>query len=324
MQHRMETRELFMLDGPDGLIHGTYHKPDNDSSERTSKRSEQNRVGMLFLNGLAATRAANGDVVAYWADALAERGYPSFRLDLPGCGDSEGDPPTEWLRFINRGGYASIASNAIQELVSRFNLSGVVILGHCAGAVSAVYTAAASHRCKGIVLIDPYFYVPQSERRRVRKQLSQWAEENRIAGVLSDVYGEFKKTVLSVCSNVFPDNANIPLLRCWKEIASTGMPIAILKRPERKTSSDNSKLREFDYLKYILKLAGRRSRVAVKLVEGTNHSFANRLGRTTVLQHTEQWLDDYFPLAACRDSAMNSVRPESSNRKIAVEIAGSF
>jgi hypothetical protein len=53
---------------------------------------------------------------------------------------------------------------------------------------------------------------------------------------------------------------------------------------------------EFDYLQHALKLAGRKSRVSVRVAEGANHSFANRLGREAVRVHTETWLDEFFPL----------------------------
>src|SRR5271170_7820384 len=142
MKETIETRELVVLDGLDVIIRGTYHKTYYDGFGAQSNLIERNRIGVLFLNSISPTRAAHGDSAVYWADSFAERGYPSFRLDLPGFGDSEGDPPTELLGFINQRGHASIASVKIRELVTRFNLSGVVIVGQCADGVLALYTAA--------------------------------------------------------------------------------------------------------------------------------------------------------------------------------------
>ncbi len=296
MNETIEARELFILDGLDVVIRGTYHKTYDDNSVSKSNRIEQDRVGVVFLNGLRATRAGHGDAAVYWADSFAEHGYPSFRLDLPGHGDSEGDPPTEWIDFINQGGDASIASAKIRELAARFNLSGVVIVGQCAGAVSAIYTAAAIRGCKGLVLLNPYFNLPQTISSKIRGQLNIWAKQSRLGGLLSSIYGHLKAMRLFLRGNALPENANFPLLRHWKELASTGLPILILKSSGPKTLGTKPKVGEFDYLKYILGLAGRRNQVVVKVMNGANHTFANRLGRVTVRLYTEQWLKACFPV----------------------------
>jgi hypothetical protein len=62
---------------------------------------------------------------------------------------------------------------------------------------------------------------------------------------------------------------------------------------------------EFDYLEHVLKIAGPRSEVTVKLAEGTDHSFANLLGRKAVEQHTEDWLRSHFPLADKQHSSQS-------------------
>ena len=153
MNEGTETRQLITLRGLGGVVRGTYHRPHGE-------RSEARRTGVLILNSLSPTRAAAGDSAVYWAESLARSGYPAFRLDMPGFGDSDGNPPPDLLKFINTGGYGPIASSLMRELSERFSLSGVVVVGLCAGAVSALYTAAASKECRGLVLMDPYFYLP--------------------------------------------------------------------------------------------------------------------------------------------------------------------
>src|SRR5580698_10178202 len=132
LKNAIETRELITLDGLGIVLRGTYHKtPQVDLNKRKC-------IGVLFLNSLSPTRAATGDSAVYWADSFAEYGYPSFRIDLPGFGDSDGDTPTDLVNFINTGGYTSVVALKIKELVERFNLLGVVMVGHCSGAVSAL------------------------------------------------------------------------------------------------------------------------------------------------------------------------------------------
>jgi pimeloyl-ACP methyl ester carboxylesterase len=315
MNEMVETRELIMLDGHGVIIRGTYHKAHDDNPDTQLNLLRRDRVGVVFLNGLTATRAGHGDAVVYWADSLAERGYPSFRLDLPGHGDSEGDPPTEWLGLINMGGYASIASATIRELAARFNLSGVVIVGQCSGAVSAIYTAAAIRECVGLVLLDPYFHLTQSISPQVRGQLHLWALQSRLGGALRKIYGLLKEICLFFRGNVPPENANVPLLRCWKEVASSGRPILILKAPSVKADGMKLRVGEFDYLKYVLGLAGRTSQVVVKVLDGADHAFASRPGRTAVRQNTEQWLNTFFPLIEYEQGVVSTLGSERDGNR---------
>jgi len=310
MKEATETRELIELDALDVVVRGTYHKTHDGNSGSWAHGIGQDRLGVVFLNGLGATRAGQGDAVVYWADSFAANGYPSFRLDLPGHGDSAGDPPAESLGFINQGGYASVVATTIRELKTRFNLSGVVVVGQCSGAVSAIYTAAATKECMGLVLLDPYFHLPLKLDSKIRGRLNIWAMKNPVGSFLSSVYGRLKQVRLLLRGDVPPENANFPLLRHWKELASTGLPILIFKAPRRKTTGIKPKVGEFDYFKFILSLTGRKGRVVVKMMNGANHTFANRLGRAAVRQHTEQWLTEWFPWIKHEQDTVNVPCPE--------------
>src|SRR5271170_6877044 len=224
MQATIEARELITLDGLGVRVRGTYHKTVLKAWDSHQETRQQNPIGVLFFNSLSLPRAATGDSAVYWADSFAEYGFPSFRIDLPGLGDSNGDIPPELLDFINAGGYATIASAKIKELVERFGLSGVVVFGHCAGATSAIYAAASCVECKGLILMDPYFHVPQAVRPKMRRHLSDWALRSRLGRACSNVYDRLRNLRLSLRRNAPPGNANKSLLSRWKEVASTGLP----------------------------------------------------------------------------------------------------
>jgi pimeloyl-ACP methyl ester carboxylesterase len=314
MDQAIEGRELITLDRDGVIVRGTFHKPRTSGSDSEPGAGTVNRIGVVFLNSLSLPRAATGDSAVYWAEAFADCGYPSFRLDLPGLGDTAGDIPLELLNFINAGGYASITAFKIDEMVERFHLSGVILVGHCAGAVSAIYAASAgSEKCKGLVLLDPYFHLPQAIRPKVRQGLSDWALKSRIGGALSNIYDRVRDALLILRRNALPRNANFDLLSRWKEVASTGLPILFLKAPARKAPGTKPRVGEFDYLKYVLGLAARNGKVVVELIEGTDHSFANRVGRAAVGRHTERWLTSYFPLG--EEVAVTVLRSEADNSK---------
>ena len=285
MNAATETREIVTVTVGEISLRGTYHRSDSPADQSGSKRT-----GVLFVNAGFLPRASIGDSAVYLADSLAQCGYPSFRFDLTGLGDSDGDVPAPLLDFMNSGGYAPILSATVRELVERFSLSGLIIFGHCGGATSALFSAAITKECTGLILLDPYFFLPV-ERTKVRAELSHWVSRDRFGALASAVYHFLKHVRLLLRRNRPPSNANLPLIGCWKQLASAGLPILVLKAPALKTRGTKPRVGEFDYLGYLQALAGRNSRIAIEFIESTDHSFANLQGRTAVRHHTEQWLN---------------------------------
>jgi pimeloyl-ACP methyl ester carboxylesterase len=312
MKQSIEGRELITLDRVGPAVRGTYHR----SRDTNTDANEQKRVGILYLNSLSLPRASTGDSAVYWAESIAESGYPSFRIDLPGLGDSDGSLPVGLLDFINSGGFAGATSDKVKELVERFNLSGVIIVGHCAGIVSALFAVEKCTECRGLVLMDPYFHLPQAVRPKLRQTLSSWALRSKMGRIASNVYDQLRKFYRSLRGSRPPSNANFELLRCWKVVASTGLPILLLKAPARKAFGAKPRAGEFDYLQYVLKLAGRRSQVTVKFVEGTDHSFANKVGRSAIRKYTENWIKVHFPMEERIDPLVSHLRHEINSDEL--------
>jgi pimeloyl-ACP methyl ester carboxylesterase len=284
MQETIETRELFTLNGLGAIVRGTHHRT-------CGQVPGSEHIGVVILNSLSPTRAGAGDSAVCWGDSFAKYGYPVFRLDLPGFGDSEGNPPAELLKVINSGGYGPSAAVLIKELSQRFNLSRVVVMGLCAGALSAIYTAAASKECKGLVLLDPYFQLPLPPKSWLWQKLTGRFSRSAPGRMIENAFGRLTDVRLRLSRNPLPENSNVLLLNCWKLVASKGLPILLFKAPSIKARGE-----EFDYLRYILEQAGSNSRVEVKVITGAGHTFSTRSGKTAVQQHTEVWLDANFPL----------------------------
>lgn len=297
MLRSVESRELFTLGDARPVVRGTYHRAYDNSTIQEATCALPSRIGVLFLNGLFANRSSNGDAAVYWASHLAQLGYPSFRIDLPGSGDADGDPPEDWLGYINDGGYAPVVTAAIGEIVRRFELAGIVLAGHCAGAVTTIYAAAGNRQCRGVIVMDPFFHLARVESPTLRRRLNLWARKSRIGSTLSRMFDTAKQLRVTLTQSELPANANVALLRCWKRILSLGVPVLILKAPKRGSSGVKPRLGEFDYYQYLISLAGRASRVTIAVMEGANHSFSNEQGRSEVQQAIGRWLKDNFQLS---------------------------
>jgi pimeloyl-ACP methyl ester carboxylesterase len=298
MINRIGTRELITLDGPDTILRATYHKVRGEDSRVQAASADRARLGILFLGSLSPTRAATGDSAVYWADSFAKSGYPSFRLDLPGFGDSDGDPPARLLEFIETGSFASIVSAKAREIVERFGLSGVILVGLCAGAVSAIFGAKATKECRGLILIDPYFHLPLGKRSKIWEKLTGRISRSSLGRAIDWLRNRLKAYWVLFTGSRPPSNANFVLLNCWKDVASEGLPIILFRAwPGFKQRG------EFDFINYILKLAGRRNKVVIKVIEGAGHTFSDRVGKYAVREHVENWLAANFAPSRVRASA---------------------
>jgi hypothetical protein len=182
----------------------------------------------------------------------------------------------------------------VKEITERFGLSGLVVVGLCSGAVSAIYTAAGSKECKGLVLMDPYFHLPLKKNSELWEKLTGRISRSVIGLLIRNSYDHLKGLLLR---NRAPANANFALLNRWKELTATDLPILIFKAPSFKPRGE-----EFDYFAHILNLASAKARVTVRMIEGAGHTFSNRVGRSGVCQHTEQWLAESFSLAEAEPS----------------------
>lgn len=315
MKAAIEAREVITVGAGGMRLRGTYHKPQYEKSDSTLNPDEMNRIGVLFLSGGVLPRAAIGDSAVYWADWLAKCGFRSFRFDLPGLGDSDGDlSKTEigFLSLVNAGAYSPAVSGIADHLVERFNLRGVVVIGHCSGAVTALYSAAANERIKGLILLDPYFHAEQEREiqdvllswhlRIIRKLSGDGSAQSYLRAVklhscIREIYRRRKYIRLLDRRKKLPSTANLPLIRCWNQLASTGLRMLVLRSPSLTPKSG-----EFDYIGHLQSHLDRDCGISVKLIEGATHTFAERHGQEAVRKHTEQWLSAFVSLTRCAES----------------------
>ena len=292
MNVKAEARELITLMVDGIVLRGTYHRPRSRAGDSDVQASN---VAVVFLNSLSSPRSLIGDSAVYWAESFASEGFPCFRVDLPGLGDSEGDRPNDLIRFTNEGGYGKAAAAVVKQLAQSRNLSGVVLFGHCAGATTALYAASECKECTGLILMDPYFNLPKALTSSLRPELVNWARRSKIGAILRALYDRVREIPGTIGKGGLPANANFSLLTRCKRVAATGLPILILRAPQPPVAGGNTlKAGAFDYLAYVLGLATHARQFTVKAIAQTDHSFANQAGRLAVRRCAEVWLNDYF------------------------------
>ncbi len=109
---------------------------------------------VIILNAGLLHRVGPNRLSVEIARRLAAQGYPSFRFDMSGVGDSE--LVEGGLLYIERSRQDVIESmDALEELmeVRRF-----VVMGLCTGAYNAFRAALIDERVSGCVLMDGYSY----------------------------------------------------------------------------------------------------------------------------------------------------------------------
>jgi len=325
MKRTTATREIIETTIGENHIRGTYHLP--SPCEPQTKGHGRNSIGVLFVNPGVLPRAATGDSAVYWADSFAKCGYPSFRFDLPGLGESDGDLPNKVIDFqckVNEGEYAPALSGIIDFLVDRYTLAGVVVLAHCAGAVSALYAGSTNAAIKGLVLLDPYFYLQQSFSKRnlmshwhmrLIRQIEDANDQTVVSGfraarvkvflLTRGLYLFLKGIRLRALPAGLPGNANLPLIRCWNKLVSGRVPILVLR-----ASMSTSKPGEFDYFGYLMPASSPNNRLAGAMIEGATHSFGEISAREAVRKFSETWLREFFPQT--QDVSRESYRERSN------------
>jgi pimeloyl-ACP methyl ester carboxylesterase len=301
---KIESRELFTLDAGGIDLRGTYHKPD-EARARYVGATGKHRTGIVFANALSTPRSGNGDSVVYWASAFAGLGYPSFRLDLPGLGDSRGEIPNDLIAFIYQGGYSLVFARKLNELAERYNVAEFVIAGHCTGSTNAVYAASENAMCKGLILLDPYFSSPRAISGKIPPAVMHWVRKNRAGVLLRATYDRLREVPIAIRERFSSRESGLDFIFRWKSVASTGMPILVFRAPRPQAlGGDKPNPSSVDYLDHLSSLTRGRSRLTIHEIEGSDHSFANLNGRTKVLAYSESWLNRHFSMAEEPASAL--------------------
>jgi len=119
---------------------GILHKP-----EKAARR------GILFVVGGGPQYRAGGHrQLTLWARRLCNEGFPVFRFDYRGMGDSHG----EFRGFLDVDDDISVA---IDQFVAEMpELDEIVLWGECDASTAIIFYAYRDPRVKGVVLLNPW------------------------------------------------------------------------------------------------------------------------------------------------------------------------
>lgn len=288
------------------------------------------RVAFVLLNAGRAPRAGNSDLSSLLADHLAELDFPTFRIDLPGLGDSPGPAPEEdFFQRVLNGRNDAATDELVRSLCQTYDLDGVVLGGLCAGAVTSLRVASeGAGGTLGVLLLEPNFRVtvqvdttvaaePQEERRRRRDRLKKKLRkhlslagglyfltgENRVARLLQPARPWLEARLTAVVGHALPRDTNVEMVVCWGRALGRRLP-TLLITAEGKVE-DKTCARIVDGLP-----PGDRSLVTRVPIAGTNHVLTGGNARSIVLDEVARWALRCFP-ASDRTS---SAAPPSSRR----------
>jgi pimeloyl-ACP methyl ester carboxylesterase len=153
-------RAVLQLEVDGQVLTGTRHLP--------AGPPVPGATGVLFINFGYVPRDGHGGLAAHACDALAARGVPAYRFDLPRLGDTPGVLPVEAPEFydlVTSGGYSAVSRGLVRALVRDQGLAGVVLGGLCGGAVTALYVGDLEPELvKGLILLEPELYLTEPPR----------------------------------------------------------------------------------------------------------------------------------------------------------------
>ena len=203
-------------------LRGTFHQPSTRQGSMPAPEPDVEKTGVLLFNSGFLPRSAQGDLLAHLADRIAAAGFPAFRFDLPGLGDSEGDLPEDavtFVRSVEKGNFAPYASSLAARLVGLHGLEKIIVGGLCGGGITALFGAAASKgsRIGGVLMLDPIFNLVQVQESQSWKKsrAARWKESWLIR--MKAVYEElripdpFATVERALAKNLRPDESGAEL-----------------------------------------------------------------------------------------------------------------
>lgn len=167
-------RKALQIDVAGHRLFGTLH--DQESPLKPQDQVLVKRTGVLLLSFGQQPRSWVGDLGSSIADRLNGCGYPTFRFDMPGLGDSPGNIPIhleELWQDILQGTHERPLLALCEVLANKYALKGFIVGGFCGGAVTALYAVTSRPALiLGLVLLEPEMALVQTKEPATTNSIS--------------------------------------------------------------------------------------------------------------------------------------------------------
>jgi hypothetical protein len=327
------TREALVVEVPGHALVGTMHLPEEQPAGARP-------IGVLMLSFGQQPRSWVGDLGTTVADQVSAAGYPAFRFDMPGLGDSPGELPLHlevlW-RSIQDGAHEPMARALVRELKRRYGLGGLVVGGFCGGAVTAAFSIDPNSRdAVGLLMLEPEIALTPTPAARavhhvdtqasfleridlVKRRLLSPGSWRRLLTGKSDMkywkglldYALARRRAGQQGDNLPPDT-NRRLLEAWSQCSRKRLPTLVI-------SAGGARRKYYNSYNLVPGRSDPASGLTWLEVEDTTHAMLAGGAKRAVPDHIEAWLRKHFPegrlrprsasASAERDRVMASASP---------------
>jgi alpha-beta hydrolase superfamily lysophospholipase len=275
--------ETPLLFGPEKRLMGVLTEPPEPLDRR--------HPVFIFLNVGANHHVGPHRMNVALSRELASLGYPAFRMDAAGLGDSPAAPNSRENRIYTKDAIADVRS-AMVLLREMRRMDRFVLVGVCSGAYLAYHTAIEDTRVVGQVLLSPFAFEwkegdsvavkPRKTYRSTRayaralldrqvwlRMLKGDVEARGIAGVvLERVRTEIQGALASARARLEGKQSENTVLRAFRAMSTRGVETLVI------LSFDDSGV---DMIQTYLgadarKMRGRRH-FEMEIIEGLDHAF---------------------------------------------------
>lgn len=249
-------------------------------------------VGVLFIVGGPQYRAGSHRQFVLMARDFAFAGFPVFRFDYRGMGDSEGSPRT--FEDVNDDIKAAVDS----FIANVPRLRSVVLWGLCDAAAASLMYAHSDPRVRGVILANPWVHTEAGAANAYIKhyygqrllQRSFWAkvfrgEFNLVASVID--FGRKLVRSLTMRSAADSDSQLMFIERMKRGFERFDGRVLLLMSEHDLTAQEFRGLcaQERDWASLLCRSTHR----TVEL-HGADHTFSSRVSLRSATHHCVEWL----------------------------------